>query len=185
MFDRNIIYFKEIGTEIGNITACASVRGICLSEFSDSGSLDEDIKCLENFFGCRTAINGDTVSSMPVNITILFSRLASELGEYFKGKRKYFDLPLFLTGTDFQKKCWESLLAVPYGGSISYKEEAVSIGRPGAWRAVANANGRNKMPILIPCHRVISADGSMGGYSAGIWRKKTLLELENINIKML
>ncbi len=101
-----------------------------------------------------------------------------QLDEYFKGKRKKFDLDLKIEGTEFQKKVWSELLKIPYGSVISYKILAEKIGNPKAFRAVGNANSKNKIPLIIPCHRVISADGSLGGFAWGLNEKSHLLNLE-------
>jgi len=107
-----------------------------------------------------------------------------ELDLYFEGKIKEFKTPLSLVGTPFQKRVWEELQKIPYGKTQSYVETAKAIGRPSAFRAVARANGTNKMAIVIPCHRVIYADGTLGGYSSGIEKKKQLLQLEqNLGLK--
>ncbi len=97
---------------------------------------------------------------------------------YFDKKLKNFEFPLAITGTSFQMKVWQGLRAIPYGETVSYQELAASIGCPKAARAVGNANHRNPVPIVIPCHRVIKADGSIGGFGAGIELKKGLLALE-------
>ncbi len=107
-----------------------------------------------------------------------FDRLKLELDEYFKKKREVFTIPLKLIGTPFQIKCWEVLQKIPYGKTISYKEEAKNIGNEKAYRAVANANGKNNFSIIIPCHRVIANDGKLGGYTGGVWIKEFLLNLE-------
>jgi O-6-methylguanine DNA methyltransferase len=106
-------------------------------------------------------------------------KLEKELRDYFSKKLQTFTIPLSLTGTEFQKGVWNTLLKIPYGSTISYAKEAKLSGNPKASRAVANANGKNPISILIPCHRVISSDGSIGGYSGGgVWRKEFLLSLE-------
>jgi len=102
-----------------------------------------------------------------------------QLTEYFEGSRKEFDLLYNLKGTDFQKKVWNSLLEVPYGKTRSYMEQAKTLGDVKAIRAVASANGKNPLWILIPCHRIIGTDGSLTGYAGGLWRKKWLLAHEN------
>ena len=102
-----------------------------------------------------------------------------QLEEYFAGKRTGFDLPLDIAGTGFQRSVWEELLRIPFGRTISYRELSLRLGNPGAIRAVGRANGQNPLPILIPCHRVIGADGSLTGYGGGLWRKKILLTREN------
>jgi len=104
--------------------------------------------------------------------------VARQLDEYFAGRRRAFDLPLRLTGTEFQRRAWHSLMEIPYGETRSYGEQAKRIGNPNASRAVGLANGRNPIPIVVPCHRVIGADGSLTGFGGGIERKRWLLEHE-------
>lgn len=101
-----------------------------------------------------------------------------QLDEYFSGKRRHFTVTLALAGTDFQKAVWGQLEQIPYGKVVSYRDVARSIGKPAASRAVGNANGTNPIPIIIPCHRVIGSDGSLAGYSSGVWRKEWLLNHE-------
>ena len=110
----------------------------------------------------------------------LFEMARRQLEEYFDGYRQNFDLPLDPGGTDFQRRVWRTLLDIPYGKAISYKELAQRVDRPKGFQAVGQANGKNPLPILIPCHRVIAADGSLGGYSGGLDRKRFLLDLEGI-----
>jgi methylated-DNA-[protein]-cysteine S-methyltransferase len=107
-----------------------------------------------------------------------FRALASQLGEYFRGERRRFDLPLAPRGTPFQLATWRALAAIPYGETITYAELARRVGRPGAFRAVGAANGKNPLPIVVPCHRVIGRDGSLTGFGGGIGTKRALLELE-------
>ncbi|HEX3583843.1 MAG TPA: methylated-DNA--[protein]-cysteine S-methyltransferase [Thermoanaerobaculia bacterium] len=101
-----------------------------------------------------------------------------QLNEYFAGKRRAFDLPLAPRGTDFQLACWNELQRIPFGGTISYSELARRIARPNAVRAVGAANGANPIPIIIPCHRVIGANGTLTGYGGGLHIKRALLALE-------
>lgn len=101
-----------------------------------------------------------------------------QLGEYFAGHRRGFDLPVVMSGTDFQRQAWAALDTIAYGETISYAEQARRMGRPGAARAVGSANGRNPIPIVVPCHRVIGADGSLTGYTGGVWIKRFLLDHE-------
>lgn len=103
---------------------------------------------------------------------------ACQLSEYFSGDRKVFDVPLLLLGTGFQKSVWEHLLGIPYGKTVSYRELACRCGSPAAVRAVANANGANAMSVFVPCHRVISSGGNIGGYAGGAYAKRFLLALE-------
>jgi len=107
-----------------------------------------------------------------------FGDLAAQLGEYFRGERRTFDLPLAPRGTPFQLATWRALSAIPYGETISYEELARRVGRPSASRAVGAANGANPLPIVVPCHRVIGKNGSLTGFGGGLDTKRTLLELE-------
>lgn len=113
----------------------------------------------------------------------LLLKAAAELKEYLAGKRKNFDLPLSPQGTIFQQKVWNSLILIPYGETRSYKQIAESTGSPAACRAVGMANNRNPIAIIIPCHRVIGADGSMVGYAGGLELKQYLLALESANLR--
>ena len=108
-----------------------------------------------------------------------FVEVARQLDEYFAGARSDFDLPLHLDGTLFQQAVWAQLQAIPYGETISYGELARRVGNPKASRAVGLANGRNPIAVIVPCHRVIAADGTLGGYGGGPDRKTLLLELES------
>lgn len=103
---------------------------------------------------------------------------ALQLTEYFDGKRNTFDFPLNPQGTDFQKKVWKALLEIPFGKTTSYQELSIKLGDVKAIRAVASANGKNPLWVVVPCHRVIGSDGSLTGYAGGLWRKKWLLEHE-------
>ena len=107
-------------------------------------------------------------------------KAGAQLREYFDGKRKKFDLPIEFAGTDFQKQVWMSLTKIPYGKTISYGEQAASIGRPKAVRAVGGTNGMNPLSIIVPCHRVIGKSGKLTGYAGGLERKEFLLRLEGI-----
>ncbi len=107
-----------------------------------------------------------------------FVEACRQLDEYFAGDRTEFDLPLHPSGTPFQLEVWEALTAIPYGEVRSYSQIAGQIGRPGAFRAVGLANGRNPIAVIVPCHRVIGASGSLTGYGGGLGRKRLLLDLE-------
>lgn len=113
----------------------------------------------------------------------LFGETQRQMEEYFAGSRQNFDLPLDPGGTDFQRRVWRALTDIPYGTAISYRELARRAACPRGYQAVGQANGRNPLPILIPCHRVIGADGSLGGYSCGLDRKRFLLDLEGISYR--
>lgn len=108
----------------------------------------------------------------------LLLRLRQQLDEYFAGARRAFDLPLAPRGTTFQCEVWRTLASIPYGETVSYAQLASRVGKPGASRAVGAANGRNPLPIVLPCHRVIGADGSLTGFGGGLPTKQFLLQLE-------
>jgi methylated-DNA-[protein]-cysteine S-methyltransferase len=107
-----------------------------------------------------------------------FSVLRAQLDHYFAGERREFSLPLAPAGGDFERRVWDELLRIPYGATASYGEVAARVGAPGAARAVGLANGRNPIAVIVPCHRVIGADGSLTGYGGGLERKRLLLDLE-------
>ncbi|HJC00043.1 MAG TPA: methylated-DNA--[protein]-cysteine S-methyltransferase [Candidatus Flavonifractor merdavium] len=113
--------------------------------------------------------------------TPLLARGRAQLLEYFQGKRRVFDLPLAPQGTSFQRRVWSALAEIPYGTVISYKELARRVDRPRGTQAVGQANARNPLPIFLPCHRVVGADGSLTGYAGGLELKQFLLELERNN----
>lgn len=153
------------------MVACASHQGVCLLEFYDRRMLPTEFKDIEKQLNATIEPSN---TSPP-----FFDQLQTELHEYFDGKRKDFTVPLHFVGTDFQKRVWNELLNVPFGTTRSYKQQAIALGNPAAIRAVAGANGMNKIAIVVPCHRVIGDDGKLTGYSGGLWRKKWLLELES------
>lgn len=146
-----------INTPIGKMIATADENGITSLDFTN-----------------------DTLEGTASNNPLLIG-LEEELREYFEGKRHTFTLPLSVNGTLFQKEVWKTLCTIPYGETIFYATEAKVFGNPKAVRAVASANARNPIAILIPCHRVIASDGGIGGYSGGVWRKEFLLNLEKRN----
>jgi len=163
-----VVDLKRIETPLGTMIACADVNGICMLEFSDRKALPTELKEISKHFNANI-IQGENPH---------FKILEQELVEYFAGKRQIFTVPLSLVGTEFQKKVWEVLRGIPYGTTRSYQQQANILGNPKAVRAVANANGLNKISIIIPCHRVIGTNGTLTGYGGGIWRKQKLLELE-------
>ncbi|MFA7083620.1 MAG: methylated-DNA--[protein]-cysteine S-methyltransferase [Arcobacteraceae bacterium] len=163
-----IIHTTIVQTPLGEMFAASTAKGVCLLCFYDKFHIDAHLKNLKERFNAQVlALNND-----------YFIQLQQELDEYFQGKRTCFTLPLQLLGTTFQIKCWKALLTIEYGKTISYKEEAQKIDNPKAYRAVANANSQNMIEIIVPCHRVIQADGKLGGYSSGIDKKIFLLDLE-------
>ncbi len=170
--NKAVVNLTYLDTEMGLMIACASEKGICMFEFSDYKHTDLQLSQLSKTFKAPL-VGGENPH---------FDTLRKQLNEYFKGERKDFDIPLDLVGTDFQKEVWMSLLQIPYGTTISYGEQAKRIGRPKSVRAVANANGKNKISIILPCHRVIGSDGKLTGYGGGLWRKEKLLEFERQNL---
>ena len=112
----------------------------------------------------------------------ILSATKKQLEQYFAGKRTAFDIPLDLEGTDFQQLAWRALCRIPFGKTISYGDQAKNIKMPKAFRAVGSANGKNPIPIIVPCHRVVAGDGSLGGYSLGLKMKKQLLALEGVSV---
>ena len=165
---QKIIDLKRIETPIGTMYAAATAEGICMLEFTDRKMLETEFKDLAKSLNA-IIIQGENPHFIP---------LEKELEEYFLGKRTEFTVPLSPVGTDFQKSVWKVLMKIPYGETWNYKKQSEVLGDAKKVRAVANANGMNKISILIPCHRVIGSDGTLTGYGGGIWRKQKLLELE-------
>jgi methylated-DNA-[protein]-cysteine S-methyltransferase len=166
---KEIILTTTFSTPIGEMFAAASKKGIVMLTFFMPFHLEAKIQILKNILDAEV---------IPGNCEI-FDVLKIQLEEYFNKKRKIFEVPLQLIGSPFQIKCWKELLNIPYGKTISYKEEAININQEKAYRAVGNANGQNMIVILVPCHRVISNDGQLGGYGSGVEKKEFLLKLEN------
>lgn len=137
----------------------------------------------ENGIQSISVLDGDKDVSTSLEMTKSVPKhlinCVNQLDEYFSGKRTEFDLKLNPKGTGFQKQVWQELLNIPYGKTRTYLEQTKKIGDPKAIRAVASANGKNPLWIVIPCHRVIGSDGSLTGYAGGIWQKKWLLEHES------
>lgn len=164
----NILKASWLDTPLGPVIAIASEAALYLLEFVDRRGLEREVERLRR----RTKsaiIPGKTAPIVSIEI---------ELSAYFSGTLSEFKTPLFLLGSSFQKHVWDVLRSIPYGETRSYAELAYDIGKPLAYRAVANANGANQLSIVIPCHRVINSNGELGGYGGGIERKKWLLNLE-------
>jgi len=166
--DNQLIRTARIFTPLGPMLAGAAEDGICLLEFTDRRMLETEIKRIGKKLNARFV----------PGLSKLLDELKTQLEEYFSGGRRDFDIPLVSPGTQFQKKVWAELRTIPYGSTRSYKEQAQAVGQPNAVRAVARANGNNSIAILIPCHRVVGADGGLVGYGGGLWRKQYLLNLE-------
>lgn len=158
----------EIETPIGGMVAAATETHLLLLEFAHRRMLDEQLARVRRALGCEFR-KGES----PV-----FDVTRRQLEEYFRGDRRDFDVPLQTPGTAFQTRVWDELRRIPHGSTTSYARVATAIGKPAAVRAVARANGDNRIAIIIPCHRVIGSDGSLTGYGGGLWRKKKLLDLE-------
>ncbi len=151
-----------LDTPIGRLTLIASSKG--LTHILFDGQDPSDVGLVEPV---------PTVVDNPI-----LTAAALQLGEYFSGRRHQFDLPLDPRGTEFQVDAWTALASIPYGETVSYADQAKAIGRPTAVRAVGSANGRNPLPIVLPCHRVVGSDGSLTGYAGGIDLKRRLLDHE-------
>ena len=126
-----------------------------------------------------SVISVTNVGEISNTIPAILQEAVSQLNDYFDGKRNDFTFKLNPSGTEFQQKVWKGLLEIPFGKTMSYLELSKKLGDVKAIRAVASANGKNPLWIVVPCHRVIGTDGSLTGYAGGLWRKKWLLELEN------
>jgi methylated-DNA-[protein]-cysteine S-methyltransferase len=129
-----------------------------------------------NFITSISILDEVIVGGLPP--THLIKKAAQQLDEYFSGERKIFDLPIKQQGTDFQQEVWQELLKIEYGKTITYGQQSEKMDSPLAIRAIAAANGKNNLWIVVPCHRVIGADGGLTGYAGGLWRKQWLLEHE-------
>lgn len=164
----SIARVAELETPIGELIAAAADTHLVLLEFAHRRTLERQLERAAHATGLRFEPGESPV----------LEQLRSELAEYFRGQRRAFDVPLHAPGTPFQMRVWKALLRIPPGTTTTYGRIAASIGQPSAVRAVARANGDNRIAILIPCHRVIGADGALTGYGGGLWRKKKLLELE-------
>jgi methylated-DNA-[protein]-cysteine S-methyltransferase len=149
---------RVISTPIGKLTLVASIDGLC-----------------EIIFGAKRVAKNQKASLVARRNLSLAEK---QLREYFAGKRKKFSIKLDIGGTDFQNAAWNSLATIPYGQTISYAQQAKLVRKPRAFRAVGSANGKNPVAIILPCHRVIASDGSLGGYAGGLSIKRKLLALE-------
>lgn len=163
------LYATRFNTPLGAMLAVAADEGLCMLEFEGSRRIDRELADLERLTRRRVRI-----AAHP-----LLAQTTAELAEYFQGSRRVFSLPLFTPDTLFRQQVWQVLQTIPYGETRSYQEQAAALGNPAAVRAVAAANGANRVSIVIPCHRVIGKDGSLTGYGGGLQRKLWLLQHEN------
>ncbi len=162
-----IIYYTAVDSPLGRLYLAQHESGLCCL------SLGEEAKDKLFAYIKKAFPTAELQASKPI-----LKEAILQLSEYFAGERTNFDLKMYLSGTEFQKQVWNGLVEIPYGKTISYGELATSLNSPGGMRAVGAANGQNPIPIIIPCHRVIAADGSLGGYTGGLGIKRKLLDLE-------
>jgi len=162
------VVLKRITTPLGPMIAGSIDDDVCFLEFADRRMFERQLKTLSRRLGCRY---------LPGTSPVI-EALSRELEAYFAGRLRQFSVPLRAPGTDFQRAVWDALREIPCGQTRSYADIATAIGQPTATRAVARANGDNRLAIVIPCHRVIGKDGSLTGYGGSLWRKQRLLELE-------
>ncbi len=171
--NRTVINVLRFSSPIGSLIACATVKGVCFLGFIGQKRLEKQFNEIQKQF------NAIILPGKNEHLT----DVKKEINEYFERKRKNFTVTLDIFGTDFRKEVWNELLNIPYGKTISYKEQAIAINNRKAVRAVAAANGANKISIIIPCHRVIGSNGSLTGYASGLHKKKWLLNFEKNNSK--
>jgi O-6-methylguanine DNA methyltransferase len=158
---------------LGPLTLVRSDRGLCAIEFGDFAAVRDELAVWAKRWWPSAAF-------APGNGDPLLEAASAELEAYFRGELRRFTVPLDLRGTPFQTEVWQALQRVPYGKTASYKEIAAAVGRPRAVRAVGGANNRNPVPIVVPCHRIVGADGSLVGYGGGLPIKARLLALEGV-----
>jgi AraC family transcriptional regulator of adaptative response/methylated-DNA-[protein]-cysteine methyltransferase len=169
--DAECLYAKWFETPLGAMLALADDAGLALLEFVDRRGLERELEVIQRKLK-RRILPGDHR---------LLTQIGDELGAYFAGRTLTFATPLALSGSPFQHAVWNELLTIPAGTTRSYAEIAIAIGRAPAMRAVGRANGDNRLCIVVPCHRVIGADGALTGYGGGLWRKQWLLEHERVH----
>jgi len=158
-----------IETPLGEMLAIGDEEALYLLEFADCKKTAKKIDHL------LVKLQANIVSGTAESLDLI----ETELKSYFKGSLKEFKTPIKLVGSSFQNKVWNSLMQIPFGTTRSYRDIACTTGNIQAFRAAANANGANKLAIIIPCHRVINSNGQLGGYAGGIFRKKYLLQHES------
>lgn len=166
--DLQVLQAKWLETPLGAMLALADDRGLHLLDFVDRRGLERALTMLQKRLHARV---------LPGEHRVL-AQIERELREYFDGTRTTFDTPVTLTGSPFQTRVWRALQDIPAGSTRSYGQLAAAIGQPSAVRAVGRANGDNRLSIIVPCHRVIGADGALTGYGGGLARKQKLLDLE-------
>ncbi|MBA2306880.1 methylated-DNA--[protein]-cysteine S-methyltransferase [Candidatus Dependentiae bacterium] len=165
-----ILFAAIIATPLGSMLALADEQALYFLDFLDHPKLERRVAKLQKH----------TKSIIVQGSTPMLDSIKQELDAYFATTLRTFTTPLALIGSTFQKETWQALLIIPYGITISYKALACSLSKPTAFRAVANANGANNLALIIPCHRVIASDGSLGGYGSGVARKQKLIVHEQV-----
>lgn len=160
--------FSWFDSVLGPMLSIADDKQLYLLEFIERKGLEKEIEILK----------ARTNSSIILEKNSILDSINKEIDLYFEGKLKQFSTPILMFGTDFQKKTWLALMDISYGQTISYSQLAKNICKPSAFRAAANANGMNPLAIIVPCHRVINSNGSLGGYGGGIKRKQFMINLE-------
>lgn len=170
------LYTAEIDTPIGTMTLTATDKGICHLDFAPYEVVSEKLKqwALRHF-----GVDSEVVTPIEAASHPQLKEADRQLKLYFAGALQQFELPVQMYGTPFQQKVWAALQQIPYGETCTYKDIAVMLGKPGAMRAVGGANNRNPVSIIVPCHRVIGANGQMVGYGGGLSIKIALLDIEN------
>jgi AraC family transcriptional regulator of adaptative response/methylated-DNA-[protein]-cysteine methyltransferase len=166
--DVDCVLLDWIDSPLGPLVAGATEKGVCLLEFTERRMLEAQFATLRKRFHCA-AVPGRNEH---------LRQLKQELAAYFAGELRKFTVPLAYPGSPFQVRVWDELRRIPYGETCSYEELARRAGSPSGQRAVGQANGLNRIAIVIPCHRVVNKGGKLGGYGGGLWRKQFLLELE-------
>ncbi|MCK5682866.1 methylated-DNA--[protein]-cysteine S-methyltransferase [bacterium] len=169
---KNIINITQFMTPLGSMSGCATSNGVCLFEFTNCKIHETEFNDICKRFNAVI---------LPEENNHL-RQLEQEISEYFNGNRKIFTVPLDTYGTEFQKGVWNILKKIPYGETISYQQQAINLNNPKAVRAAASANKRNRIAIIIPCHRVIGKNGTLTGYGGGLERKKWLIDFEQKNL---
>jgi O-6-methylguanine DNA methyltransferase len=166
-----------VSTPLGKMSASVENNCICGLRFTDATDHNIAAFRLHNPESLTCTLDNNRILKNPADLKIAVN-LTDQLTEYFRGNLKKFSLNVCPCGTEFQKKAWSVLTGIDYGTTLTYKEQAIQMNSPKAYRAVGGANGRNPVEIVIPCHRVIGSDGSLTGFSKGIRRKQWLLDME-------
>ena len=170
--DKNVINIIRLTTPLGPMFGCTTSEGVCMLEFTNRKMLETEFKDLAK------RLNAVILPGTNEHL----DQLEKEVNEYFQAKRKVFTVALHTPGTEFQNSAWKILQEIPYGKTWSYEQQAINLKNQKAVRAVASANGNNRIAIIIPCHRVVGKNGDLTGYAGGLERKKWLLDFERENV---